>query len=301
MTLPDQRIETADLSVNYLRAGAGPPLVLLHGWPEFCRVWKKNIPALAERFDVIAPDLRGFGDTRRRDGRPVENTTPDVLAADLAALLDALRIERVAIVSHDVGAFAAQTFARTWPHRCAALFFFDCPYPGIGSRWGEAGHLRETWYQYFHQWPLAEQLAGLSREACRLYIGHFLRHWAADPHAFDDDLEAWVDNFLKPGNLAGGFAWYRGTLAMRQKLIREGAPKLAPIMCPTRVLWGASDPILRVEWMDRLPKYFADLSATAVPDAGHFVHYETPAPADREMIDFLSPLADAKGWKGALG
>ena len=301
MTLPDQRIETADLSVNYLRAGAGPPLVLLHGWPEFCRVWKKNIPALAERFDVIAPDLRGFGDTRRRDGRPVENTTPDVLAADLAALLDALRIERVAIVSHDVGAFAAQTFARTWPHRCAALFFLDCPYPGIGSRWGEAGHLRETWYQYFHQWPLAEQLAGLSREACRLYIGHFLCHWAADPHAFDDDLEAWVDNFVKPGNLAGGFAWYRGTLPMRQKLIREGAPKLAPIMCPTRVLWGGRDPILRVEWMDRLPEYFADLSATVVPDAGHFVHYETPALANREMLDFLSPLADAKGWKGALG
>ena len=54
-----------------------------------------------------------------------------------------------------------------------------------GSRWGEAGHLPETWYQYFHQWPLAEALVGLDRAACRLYIGHFLRHWAADPQYAD--------------------------------------------------------------------------------------------------------------------
>src|SRR4051812_9309409 len=60
MQIAERQVATAELSINYLRAGAGPPLVLLHGWPEFCRVWRKNIPALAEQFDVIAPDLRGF-------------------------------------------------------------------------------------------------------------------------------------------------------------------------------------------------------------------------------------------------
>ena len=102
----DHRIETADLVVNYLREGSGPPLVLLHGWPEFCRSWKKNITALAARFDVIAPDLRGFGDTRRRDGKPAEKTTAGLLSADLTAFLDALGISRVGIVSHDVGGIA---------------------------------------------------------------------------------------------------------------------------------------------------------------------------------------------------
>src|SRR6516162_5950993 len=88
----DHRIETADLVVNYLREGSGPPLVLLHGWPEFCRSWKKNITALAERFDVIAPDLRGFGDTRRKDGKPAEKTTAGLLSDDLTAFLDALGV-----------------------------------------------------------------------------------------------------------------------------------------------------------------------------------------------------------------
>src|SRR6516225_4194337 len=195
----DHRIETADLVVNYLREGSGPPLVLLHGWPEFCRSWKKNITALAARFDVIAPDLRGFGDTRRKDGKPAEKTTAGLLSADLAAFLDALGISRVGIVSHDVGAYVAQTFAR---------------------------YLPEAFYQYFHQWPLAEKLVGYNRDTCRIYFSHFLHRWSVDQHAFDDDLEMWVDSFMKPGNLTGGFEWYRGALAMRLKWIKEGAPKL---------------------------------------------------------------------------
>src|SRR5258707_15615165 len=98
MALREQQIDAGDININYLRDGSGPPPVLLHGWPEFCKTWKKNIPALAARFDVIAPDLRGFGGTRRRDGQPVESLTPDLLAQDLAALLDSLGIDRVGIV-----------------------------------------------------------------------------------------------------------------------------------------------------------------------------------------------------------
>lgn len=297
MRIPDRQIEAGELKVNYLRHGAGPPLVLLHGWPEFCRTWKKNIPVLATRFDVIAPDLRGFGGTTRRDGGPVDGTTAEVLAGDLAALLDGLGIHRAGLVGHDVGAYAAQSFAQAYPSRVAGLFFFNCPYPGIGKRWGEAGHLPETFYQYFHQWTLAEELVGLNRDACRLYIGHFLRHWAADPHAFDADLEAWVDNFMRPGNLRGGFAWYRGTLPSRQALVRDGAPKLPPIACPTRVLWGERDPILKAEWRDRLSGYFSDLRADVAPDAGHFVHYEAPDLANREMLAFFGPLVHNAAWR----
>ena len=85
MDFADRKIETADLVVNYIREGKGAPLVLLHGWPEFGRSYKKNIGPLAQHFDVIVPDLRGFGDTRRRDGKDVEKTTAQILSADLTA------------------------------------------------------------------------------------------------------------------------------------------------------------------------------------------------------------------------
>jgi pimeloyl-ACP methyl ester carboxylesterase len=165
--------------------------VLLHGWPEFCRTWRRLMPLLNQSFDLVAPDLRGFGDTEKPDPGPTDQVTAEVLAVDLAALLDALGLDRpVGLVSHDVGAYAAQSFARRWPERAAGLFFFNCPYPGIGRRWAEPEHLKEIWYQSFHLLPWAANLVGSSREACRLYIGHFLRHWSGDPHAFDEDVKA---------------------------------------------------------------------------------------------------------------
>ncbi len=291
------RVDTAELAVHLLRAGGGAPLVLLHGWPEFSGVWRRVTPALAGSFDVIAPDLRGFGRTRLRSGAAVGATTGDLLAQDLAATLDVLGIGRVAIVAHDVGAFAAQSFARLFPARIAALFFFDVPYPGIGKRWAEPGQLKEVWYQYFHQWPLAEKLVGASRETVRIYLKHFLDHWAAAPGQFDDVLEEWVDVFADPANLEGGFAWYRGSLPMRLKLITDGAPELPPIAAPTRVLWGAKDPVLKVEWRDRLGAYFSDLRVDVAPDAGHFPHWETPAAAAREILAFLTPRTIDGRWR----
>jgi len=135
--------------------------------------------------------------------------------------------------------------------------------------------------------PWAAELAGSSRETCRTYIGHFLRHWAHDPHAFDDDLEAWVDNFMRPGNLQGGFDWYLSIAKARAAVIREEIARLPTIDLPTRVMWGRHDPILKVEWIDRLPDYFKALEVTIAENAGHFVHYETPEPASAAIADFF--------------
>ena len=293
---PSNTVAANGIRVHYLRQGHGPALVLLHGWPEFCRTWRKVIPPLGEAFDVVAPDLRGFGETEKPDPGPTDAVTADLLAEDLAALLDALGLDRpVGLVAHDVGAYAAQVFARRWPERVLGLFFFNCPYLGIGRRWAEPDHLREIWYQSFHQMPWAAELVGTSREACRIYIGHFLRHWSGgDPHAFDDDLEAWVDNFMKPGNLQGGFNWYVGANRSRLAMMRGEAPPLPPIGTPTRVLWGGRDPVLKADWMDRLPEFFTDLEASVAPEAGHFVHMEQPELAVREIRAFFERLAPGR-------
>ena len=200
-----QFVETNGIRMHMVRHGAGAPVVLLHGWPEFWYAWRKNIPTLAETFDVIAPDLRGFGQTDKPAGAAAEAYTLDHHVEDLKGLVDALGLARIGIVSHDVGSSVAQAFARRYPDRVAGLFFFNVLYPGVASRLAGPENMPETWYQGFHQQPWAAELIGSSRDATRIYFGNMLSHWAHDPRAFDDDLEAWVDNFLAPGNLQGGF------------------------------------------------------------------------------------------------
>jgi pimeloyl-ACP methyl ester carboxylesterase len=291
VSLEHGSVHLPDVDIHYVRQdrGNGPPVVLLHGWPEFWRVWRKVLEPLSLRFDIIAPDLRGFGASGKPDRPALEAYRLEDHVADLLGLADALGLGRFGVVSHDVGAYVAQAFARSHPERLTGLFFFDCPYPGIGKRWAEPEHLREIWYQTFHQLPMAADVVGSSRAACETYFRHFLDHWAHGPGVFEkEDVDAWVDNFLAPGNIQGGFNWYVASGAARLELIRHGPPDLPPIEVATRVRWGADDPILKVEWADALDRYFADVDFAPVEGAGHFVAYERPDVAVAEISGFFA-------------
>ena len=178
--MSDIRHDTIDadgVGLHVASLGAGPPLVLLHGWPEYWLTWEPVMRRLAGSFRLIAPDLRGFGASAAPDTARSAEVGPDVHAGDVLAVLDAMGIGTCGLVAHDVGAYVGQALGRLAPERFTKLFFFDCPYPGIGDRWAEPGKLAEIWYQSFNQQPFAAALVGATRESCRAYVGHFLRHW----------------------------------------------------------------------------------------------------------------------------
>lgn len=281
-----------DFKLHYLREGSGLPLLLVHGWPEYWRTWRKNISDLADYFDVIVPDLRGFGESERSEivaseGYGIKNHTDDLMT-----LVDKLGIDKFGFVSHDLGAYVGQRIARRQSTRLRGLFFFDCPYPGIGRRWRDPEHVDEIWYQSFNQQPWAANLIGANRDTCRMYINHFLTHWAGDPDAFDEaDREKWVTTFNSGENLQGGFDWYIAADDARKRLMRDGPQPTEPVKVPTRILWGEADPIVKSEWADRLDEYFADYQLDTVPGAGHFVQYERPELANNAISSFFSDLA----------
>lgn len=274
-------------SLHVARTGQGPALLLLHGWPEFWLAWEPVMQRLAHRYTLVAPDLRGFGDS----DKPAGPFGPNDHTADMLALLDALDIKRVGVVGHDVGGAAMQPLARKAPNRLAGLFFFDFVYPGIGPRMGLPDRLNEIWYQSFHQTDMAHVLVGATRETCRAYVSHFLRHWAYRKEAHDGVLEAYVDNFLKPGNLQGGFAHYTAAHAGRVAMMKGETPNLPPIVTPTCVRWAEHDPLFPYAWTDRLGETFADLDLASFPAVGHFPHRENPDRAAEEIDAFFSRVS----------
>ena len=156
----------------------------------------------------------------------------------------------------------------------------------------EPERLNNIWYQSFHQMEMAPTLVGASRESCRTYISHFLKAWAYRKDAFDDVIDAFTDNFLKAGNLAGGFAHYRAAHAGRVTMMKGEAPRLPPIDVPTCVRWAEHDPLFPYEWTDRLGETFSKLDLAMFPGVGHFPHREEPERAASEIAGFFARI----GW-----
>jgi len=275
------------LRYHYVREGRGPPLFLIHGWPGFHYEWHLNIKPLAERFDVIVPDMRGYGETDKPDLPPEEGYTDKVFAEDLRALVEHLGFDKVSIVSHDFGSVWTQRFARTHPDLVDKLVFFQPVYPGIGARFFAPDRLSEIWYIFFHQLPLAEELVGSSRRATEVYLRERLSHWSYDKSLWtDEEVQRYVEAFSQPGALRGGFNCYR---AMFRTLGRPDPVADPKIHAPTLVLWAENDPILPAAWSDKLPDFFTDLTLRTIPNCGHFVQREKPELVNQAIAEFITP------------
>ncbi|MEM9439431.1 MAG: alpha/beta hydrolase [Pseudomonadota bacterium] len=288
MAIRHRHISVNGLRFHVAETGRGTPLILLHGWPEFWATWEPLMLRLSDRFHLIAPDFRGFGGSDKPDREPTDQAGANVHANDILAIMDTLSLHDAGFVGHDIGAYVMQELARAHPERCTKLLFFNCPTHGVGVRWRDPDHINQIWYQTFHQMPYAAQIVGATRDSCRAHIGHFLKHWSYKEDAFDTVLERWIDNFMLPGNLQGGFNFYLSQNAKRLAVMTGTAPKPEKIKVPTRVVWGRHDPVLKVEWADALPDAFENVSIDVAEDCGHFVHYENPDHAAEEIAAFFT-------------
>src|SRR5204863_6767394 len=158
-------VEANGIRFHYVTAGEGPLVLLLHGFPQFWYAWRHQIPALAQRFKVVAPDLRGYGDT---DKPPrVADYRTGVLAADVAALVKALGYDRAHVVGHDWGGGVAWMTALEQSQVVDKLAVLNCPHPKPFSKALRSNlrQLARSWYMFFFQIPaLPEAIVRLAPE-----------------------------------------------------------------------------------------------------------------------------------------
>jgi pimeloyl-ACP methyl ester carboxylesterase len=246
---------------------------------------------------VVAPDFRGFGESDKPDLPPAKGYTPEILAEDLVALLDALGVSRVVVGAYDIGATVAQTLARDHADRVRALALFNPAYPGIGGRRFDPSVQREFWYQHFHALAWSDRLIAHDRETVRLYLEYFYDHWCGRKDSIRErEFEAIVDVYARPGAVRGSIAYYRARAAQRQT--QTGAPpEDSRIRQPTVIAWGELDPVILAAWADRLGETFLDHEAVA-PAGDRTLRSDRGTRADDRddpSIACVSPPARAKG------
>ena len=272
-----------DFRLRYVRRGSGPAVLLLHGWPGCWWDQHRVLERLEGDFEVVVPDLRGFGGSDRHDVDPRTFYSADAQASSVLGLLDELCVERVIVSGYDVGSRVAQALARRAPERVASLVVAP-PFPSFGHRPTSREAQGEFWYQHFHRLPLSEALLDGDLDAVRAYLGHFWHHWAGDrdilrPYQLDDLARV----YARPGAFASSIAWYRAGAGATSQLAVPASP---PLTLPVIALCSTRDPLFAADWTDRLDLDFADVDLRVLDDVGHFVPLEAPdavADAIREI------------------
>ena len=271
---------------HYIEAGSGPPVVLLHGFPETSFAWRHQIPVLAERFRVIAPDLRGYGET----DKPAHGYDKRTMARDVLSLLDELGISRIALVGHDRGARVATRFAKDHPHRLDRLVVMDNVPTRIVARSMNPQIARAYWFFAFHLVPDLPEALIAGRED--IWLRHFFSDWCFNPHAISGaDFDHYVAAYRAPGAVRGAMADYR---ANAEDLAQDEVDADVKIGCPTLSLWGADFGAvgktfdMAAVWAEMAD----DLRAVPIPQCGHLPQEEQPNRVNELLLEFL------EGWNG---
>jgi pimeloyl-ACP methyl ester carboxylesterase len=270
--------DLGDVRLHYVTMGAGFPLVLLHGWPQSWYEWRHVMPALAKRFRVIAPDLRGLGDS----SRPLTGYDKKTVGGDVWRLLEALGVTAFNLVGHDWGGPTAYAIAAAHPDAVKKLAILDVTIPGDGSPNISQGGRR--WHHAFHQTPDLPEALVLGREA--IYFGWFYRNYGHRPDVIPDaDIAEYLRVYSQPGALRAGFGYYR---AIPQD-IADNSAIAARFKLPMPVLalggdraWGRG-----MEVVESLRRMATDVRGGVIENCGHWMPEEQPEALLTALFDFF--------------
>ncbi|XSG73238.1 alpha/beta fold hydrolase [Herpetosiphon llansteffanensis] len=272
------------LNLHYVRAGSGPLVVLLHGFPEFWYSWRHQIPALAETHTVVALDQRGYN----LSDKPAlwQHYTIDLLIDDVRALIEHLGFERATIVGHDWGGAVAWTFAMRYHGYVERLVVMNLPHPKlmIKNLWTNPRQMLRSWYIFIFQIPgLPEWFAKRNNFE---FLTKALTSAVQRPGVFSaDDIQAYKQAWSQPGALTAMINWYRAYV--RQGLKHLNQLSTHAVHAPTLLIWGTADGALGQELTYGTERYATDLRIRYLTDVSHWVQQEAPNEVNAVLIPFV--------------
>jgi len=269
--------------LHFRRGGHGPPVVLLHGWPQTGHCWRHVAGPLAADHTVIVPDLRGYGSS----DKPPSGFDKRTMAQDVSALVRALGFDRVAVAGHDRGGRVAHRWALDRPEEVSRLAVLDIAPTRATWQRMDAELGAKYWHWLFHLQPdLPERLAGADVEG---YLRYFLERWTYAREGLEPSAIAeYVRAFSQPGALRCGFDDYRAD-AVDSRHDEEDHAAGRRVAQPLLALWGAEGVMgTTLPILDLWREYADDVRGRAVERCGHFVPEERPDEVVEELRAFLA-------------
>jgi pimeloyl-ACP methyl ester carboxylesterase len=256
------------VQLHYVTGGQGDPIVLLHGWPETWYEWRHIMPALAKNYTIIAPDLRGLGDS----STPLTGYDGKTVAEDIHQLVTQLGFKTIFLVGHDIGTQVAYSYAAAHPTDVKKLVVMDLTIPGF-----EPPGMMPIWWRSFHETPDVPEALVQGKEMT--YLSWFYRNLAYNPSAITQtDINEFVSHYSAPGGMHAGFEYYR---AFQQDAIQNMNYSKTKLTIPVLALGAGYIPIFGgnitmptiVYGMQKLAQ---NATGITVPNSGHWIPEEQP-------------------------
>jgi pimeloyl-ACP methyl ester carboxylesterase len=279
MTFSHHTVSVNGIQLYYVIGGHGNPVVLLHGWPETWYAWHKVMPALAKNYTVIAPDLRGLGDS----SKPLTGYDGKTVAEDIHQLVTQLGFKTIFLVGHDIGTQVAYSYAAAHPTQVKRLAVMELTIPGFAPPGRPP-----LWWGIFHQTPDVPEALVQGKEM--IYLSWFYRNLAYNPAAITQaDINEYVSHYSAPGAMRAGFEYYR---AFPQDAIQNMNYSKTKLTMPVLALGGGYIPtfggnITMPTIIYGMKLLAQNVQGIKVPNSGHFIPEERPDFVIKTLDNFL--------------
>jgi len=283
MTFSHHMATVNGIQIHYVIGGRGDPVVLLHGWPETWYAWHKVMPALAKNYTVIAPDLRGLGDS----SKPLTGYDGKTLAEDIHQLVTRLGFKTIFLVGHDIGSFVVYPYAAEHPTEVKRLVVMDVPPPGFFPAQVNGGP--PLWWILFHETPDVPEALVQGKE--REYLSWHYQNLAHNPAAITQEaVNEYVSHYSAPGGMRAGFEHYR---AIPQDAIQNQNSSKTKLTMPVLALQGGYIPlfggnITKSAVIYGMKQLAQNVTGIIVPNSGHYIAEEQPGVVVKLLNNFFS-------------
>ncbi|CAF0779997.1 unnamed protein product [Rotaria sp. Silwood1] len=284
------KLKSSNVTLHYVSKGSSdqPLMLFVHGFPECWYAWRHQMRYFSKNYQVVAIDQRGYGLSSKPSN--VGDYKVEILARDIADIIEQLGYQSCVLVGHDWGAIVSWTCAMLYPNLIDKLIIMNVPHPAAFRHNLSLKQLRKSWYIFFYQIPFIPELLFASDDFAtfkRLFYTKGIG--LVNPQNMtEDDLEVYTYTFAQKGTPTAAINYYRAAFRHQRNDLQ------VQVTVPVLIVWGCQDGALGEELADASQNYCSNVRLKKIRNASHWVQQDAPDEVNQYMEAFLNEKSAMK-------